>query len=174
MKLKYYSQVVQACIYTYTKARLQIRTATSVPGGHLYSDRTLENLVWHEEEIEEWHSLLSDLAALSKPWHLRNEVCFWVLQVGRCKTLPPDTATFLHRVLGKSIEVLKSLPNLRQELSNIDGKCRSGRNGDTQLWVEKEAALLGKLKRESLMLVSIFNLSLVQTMPLMSKILKCN
>lgn len=148
VKLQYYSQVVRACIYTYTKARLQIRTATSVPGCHLYSDRTLDNLVWHEEEIEEWHSLLSDLAALSKPWHLRNEVCFWVLQVGRCKTPPPDTATFLHRVLGKSIEVSKSLPNLCQELSNIDGKCRSGRNGDAQLWVEKEAAFLGKLKRE--------------------------
>lgn len=81
MRLKHYSQwakpCVKACLYTYTRARLQIRAATSVPGSHLDSDRTWENLVWHEEETEEWHELLADLAALSKPWHLRNEVCFW-------------------------------------------------------------------------------------------------
>lgn len=116
VKLKYYSQVVKACTYTYTKARLQIRTATSVPGCHLSSDRTLENLVWHEEEIEEWRSLLSDLAALSKPWHLRNEVCSWVLQVGRCKTLPPDTATFPPqgaREVNRGFDITpKSLPRI--------------------------------------------------------------
>lgn len=73
-------------------------------------------------------------------------MCFWVLQVGRCKTLPPDTATFLHRVLGKAIKVSKSFPNHCQGLYNIDGKRSSDRKRDNQLWVEKEAALLGKLK----------------------------
>lgn len=153
-----------------------------MPNCHLYADQTLENLVWHGEEIEEWHQLLSDLAAPSEPWHLRSEVCFWVLQVGRCKTLPPDTTIFLHRMLGKAIEVLKSLPNQCQALSNINRKHSSGRKRDPQLWLEKEAALLGKLKKESLMLVLIFNLFLVQrtylimmqTMSLMPKMLKCN
>lgn len=164
---------MKVCLYTYTRAGLQIRVATSVPGCHHYSDRTLENLVWHEEEIEEWHELLSDLAALSKPWHLRNEVCFWVLQVGRCKTLPPDTNTFLHRVLERAIEALKSLPNHCQELSNIDGKWGSGRNRDHQVWMEKRSCILGKLKR----VFNVgFNLSfrMIQTMSLMSKILKCH
>lgn len=97
------------------------------------------------------------LGSSLQPWHLRNEVCFWVLQVGRCKTLPPDTNTFLHRVLERAIEALKSLPNHCQELSNIDGKCSSGRKRDPQVWMEKEAAYWESWK-ESLMLVLIFRL----------------
>ena len=81
----------------------------------------LESPARHVEETEEQQQLPSDLAALSTPWRLRRTVCFWVPQVGTGKTLPPDTATFLPRMLGKATKVLKSLPNHCQELSNTDG-----------------------------------------------------
>lgn len=84
------------------------------------------------------------LDSSAKAGRLRNEVCFWVLRVGRCKTLPPDTATFLHggaREGNGGFKITyKSLPRItqhgwqaqqRQEVRSpvVDGerRCITGR-----------------------------------------------
>lgn len=45
------------------------------------SAQTLEHLTEPRAEAEGWHKILSDLTAVSKPWHLGSEV-HWVLRVG--------------------------------------------------------------------------------------------
>ena len=121
---------------SYTKNRLAIRAAT--PMAAIPTSWALESLARHMEEAEEQQQLPPDVAALSTPWCLRHEVCFWAPQVGTGKTLPPDTATFPPRMLGKATTVLKSLPDHCQELSNTDGSTAvSGRAIPSCGWRKK-------------------------------------
>ena len=98
-----------------TTDRPPIRAATPPAAGSTSRSPGDPREAW--AETAEQQQVLPGVAALSTPWHLRHEVCFWVPQVGRRKTatryrhLPPQDA----REGNQGFKVTsKSLPSIIQ------------------------------------------------------------